>query len=53
MMDLKDYQKRRDLLGRWYDRVIKADELLQVGCRGSSRSQVQPVRWSFRRGDLW
>ena len=30
MMDLKNYQERRGLLGRWYDRVIEADELLQA-----------------------
>lgn len=30
MMDLKDYQERKDLLGGWYDRVIEADELLQA-----------------------
>ncbi len=29
MMNLKDYQERKDLLGGWYDRVIEADELLQ------------------------
>ena len=30
MMDLKGYQEHQDLLGGWYDRVIEADELLQV-----------------------
>ena len=30
MRDLKDYQKRRDLLCEWYDRIIEADELLQA-----------------------
>lgn len=30
MMDLKDYQERKGLLGGWYDRVIEADELLQA-----------------------
>ena len=30
MMNLKDYQERKDLLGGWYDRVIEADELLQA-----------------------
>ena len=29
-MDLKGYQERKDLLGRWYDRVIEVDELLQA-----------------------
>ena len=30
MMNLKDYQELKDLLGGWYDRVIEADELLQA-----------------------
>ncbi len=30
MMNLKDYQERKVLLGGWYDRVIEADELLQA-----------------------
>ena len=29
MIDLKEYQERKDLLARWYDRVIGAHQLLQ------------------------
>ncbi len=30
MMNLKEYQERKELLGGWYDRIIEADKLFQA-----------------------
>ena len=39
MMDLKDYQDRKNLLGGWYDRVMEAREILEADVEALREAQ--------------